>query len=147
MRLQWDLELTNPEYKAMHLYFQSEIIIVMNDVLEVDNFHMVDCAVIYNLPSVIIQFTRGRVLVCVITLPRQSSVSAAHLTPPASHPRWLSLQWGTDPASGHYTYPYYHQPNTGVCRLHNTFTFNIQQSSWLGGLVMAGMKTNLFSVK
>ena len=54
----------------------------MHFAFAVDNFHTVDCAVIYNLPSVIIQFTRGRVPVRVITLPRQSSVSAAHLTPP-----------------------------------------------------------------
>ena len=54
----------------------------MHFAFAVDNFHTVDCAVIYNLPSVIIQFTRGRVPVRVITLARQSSVSAAHLTPP-----------------------------------------------------------------
>ena len=54
----------------------------MHFAFAVDNFHTVDCAVIYYLPSVIIQFTRGRVPVRVITLPRQSSVSTAHLTPP-----------------------------------------------------------------
>ena len=95
----------------------------------VDNFHTVDCAVIYNLPSVIIQFTRGRVPVRVITLPRQSSVSAAHLTPPglASSAVLLAVRdrpclWSLHPPS---------PPPARHWHLQVTY-LHIQQSSWIG---------------
>ena len=100
----------------------------MHFAFEVDNFHTVDCAVIYNLPSVIIQFTRGRVPVRVITLPRQSSVSAAHLTPPGlassavllavcDRPCLWSLHPPSPPPARHW-----HLQVT----YYNTFTFNSQ---------------------
>ena len=99
----------------------------MHFAFAVDNFHTVDCAVIYNLPSVIIQFTRGRVPVRVITLPRQSSVSAAHLTPPGLASSAVLLAVRDRPClwSLHPPWP----PPGGICRSHNmynTFTFNSQ---------------------
>ena len=68
----------------------------MHFAFAVDNFHTVDCAVIHNLPSVIIQFTRGRVPVRVITLPRPLC-----RPPDAARPRIL----GSPPRSEGQTLP------------------------------------------
>ena len=115
---------------AMHAVVASLLMlkVLTHFAFAVDNFHTVDCAVIYNLPSVIIQVTRGRVPVRVITLPRQSSVSGAHLTPPglASSAVLLAVRdrpclWSLHPPSPpparhwHLQVTYY-----------NTFTFNSQ---------------------
>ena len=117
----------------------------MHFAFAVDNFHTVDCAVIYNLPSVIIQFTRGRVPVRVITLARQSSVSAAHLTPPglASSAVLLAVRdrsclWSL------------HQPDTSICRSHNIIlSHSTVKLDWTTCVfkLMADMKQTIFSIK
>ena len=132
----------NMEHAYSRIIIASQLMlkVQMHFAFEVDNFHTVDCAVIYYLPGVIIQ-----------VYPRPCPGPCNHATaaelcvcrpPDAARPRILvtNLAVRPDPASGHYTRP--HQPPARHWHLQvlDKFTFNSRVGTPCVFKSVAGMK-------